>query len=153
MRDRRLSLDTNILVYAMDREAGERHDLAMEIVDRAVDTDCVLTLQSLCEFYAAVTGKEKMPRKEAESQIIDWLELFPVVSATPKSLLKALNVVKEHGLSFWDALIWAVVAEAGVTILLSEDFQHTRVLEGVRFYNPFAMDDFLAQVFKNLTKN
>ena len=91
MRDRRLSLDTNILVYAMDRDAGERHALASEIVDRAVDSDCVLTLQSLCEFYAAVTGKGKMPRKEAEAQINDWLELFPVASATPKSLVKALN--------------------------------------------------------------
>lgn len=153
MRDRRLSLDTNILVYAMDRDAGERHVLASEIVDRAVESDCILTLQSLCEFYAAVTGKGKMPRKEAEAQINDWLELFPVASATPKSLSKALKAVVEHGLSFWDALIWAVVTEAGVTLLLSEDFQHTRVLEGVQFCNPFAMDDPLAQVFQALTEN
>lgn len=125
----------------------------MEIVDRAVDADCILTLQSLCEFYAAVTGKGKIPRKEAESQIIDWMELFPLASATPKSLLRALKGVKEHGLSFRDALLWAVVAEAGVAILLSEDFQHTRVVEGVQFCNPFAMDDPLAQVFKNLTEN
>jgi len=153
MRDRRLSLDTNILVYAMDRDAGERHALASEIVDRAVDSDCVLTLQSLCEFYAAVTGKGKMPPKEAEAQINDWLELFPVASATPKSLVKALKAVKEHGLSFWDALIWAVAAEAGVTLLLSEDFQHTRVLEGVQFHNPFAMENPVAQVFEIPTEN
>jgi len=153
MRDRRLSLDTNILVYAMDRDAGERHALASEIVDKAVDSDCVLTLQSLCEFYAAVTGKGKMPRKEAEAQINDWLELFPVASATPKSLVKALEAVKEHGLSFWDALIWAVVAEAGVALLLSEDFQHTRVLEGVQFYNPFEMENPITQVFKIPTGN
>ena len=146
MRDRRLSLDTNILVYAMDRDAGERHALASEIVDRAVDSDCVLTLQSLCEFYAAVTGKGKMPRKEAEAQINDWLELFPVASATPKSLVKALKAVIEHGFSFRDALIWAVVAEAGVALLLSEDFQHTRVLEGVQFCNPFVMDDPLRMI-------
>ena len=32
MRDRRLCLDTNILVYAMDRQAGERHAIASKIV-------------------------------------------------------------------------------------------------------------------------
>ncbi|MGC8490634.1 MAG: PIN domain-containing protein [Syntrophobacteraceae bacterium] len=152
MRGRRLSLDTNILVYAMDRDAGKRDDLALQIVDRAVDSDCVLTLQSLCEFYAAVTGKGKMPQKEAAAQIHDWLELFPVASATPKSFTKALKAVKEHGLSFWDAMIWAVAAEAGVALLLSEDFQHTRVLEGVEFYNPFGMDDPLARVFNSLLR-
>jgi predicted nucleic acid-binding protein len=100
MKDRRFSLDTNILVYAMDRDAGKRHALAGEIVDRAIDSDCVLTLQSLGEFYAAVTGKGKMDRKEAEAQINDWMELFPVASATPKSLVKAFKGVKEYGLSF-----------------------------------------------------
>ncbi len=182
MKDRRLTLDTNILVYAMDRDAGARHDLALEIVDRAVASDCVLTLQSLCEFYAAVTGKGKMPHREAEAQVRDWLELFPVVSATPKSLTKALKAsrgrpthtidpsgdaframhhsshrvvyglsyeeVKEHSLSFWDAMVWAVADEAGVTLLLSEGFQHTRRLGGTQFCNPFALNDPLVQIFQ-----
>ena len=40
-------LDTNVLFYAMDRDAGKRHKLAMKIVDRASVFDCVLILQSL----------------------------------------------------------------------------------------------------------
>lgn len=147
MKDRRLTLDTNILVYAMDRDAGDRHELAKEIVDRAVASDCVLTLQSLCEFYTAVTGKGKMPVKEAEVQILDWMELFPVASATSKSLTRALKAVEEHGLSFWDAMLWAVAAEAGGTLLLSEDFQHDRLLDATRFYNPFTTDDSLTKIF------
>ena len=147
MQDRRLTLDTNILVYAMDRDAGERHQVAIEIVDRAINAECVLVLQALCEFYAAVTAKDKMPRREAEAQIHDWIELFPVASATSKSLTRALKAVREHNLSFWDATLWAVASEAGVTLLLSEDFQHDRVLDGTRFCNPFALDDPLAQIF------
>jgi len=42
---------------------------------------------------------------------------------------------------------------SGVALLLSEDFQHAGVLEGVQFYNPFAMEDPLAQIFKVLTEN
>ena len=82
MKEKRLTLDTNILFYAMDRDAGKRHKLAMEIVDRASVFDCVLILQSLCEFYSAVTGKGNMPPKEAEAQINDWMQLFPVASAS-----------------------------------------------------------------------
>ncbi|MGC8490639.1 MAG: hypothetical protein ACP5SH_02765 [Syntrophobacteraceae bacterium] len=63
-----------------------------------------------------------------------------MASATPKSLAKALKAVREHGLSFWGAL------------LLSEDFQHTRVLEG-EFCNPFEMDDPLDRVFKALSED
>ena len=56
--------------------------------------------------------------------------------------------MKEHSLSFWDAMVWAVADEAGVTLLLSEDFQHMRRLESVQFCNPFALNDPLAQIFE-----
>ena len=147
MQDRRLTLDTNILFYAMDRDASERHKLAMQIVDRAAIFNCVLILQSLCEFYAAVTAKGKMSAREAKEQIDDWIELFPVVSATTKSLVKAMQAVNKHSLSFWDAMLWAVAREARVTLLLSEDFQHDRVLDGVRFCNPFKLDNPLDYIF------
>ena len=48
---KRISLDTNILVYAMDRDAGDRHVRAMELLDQAVESDCILTTQALGEFY------------------------------------------------------------------------------------------------------
>ncbi len=149
MKEKRLTLDTNILFYAMDRDAGKRHKLAMEIVDRASVFDCVLILQSLCEFYSAVTGKGKMPPKEAEAQINDWMQLFPVASASSKSLTKAISAVKAHTLSFWDALLWAVAREAGVTLLLSEDFQHDRVLNGIRFCDPFKLDRPIDHIFSS----
>jgi predicted nucleic acid-binding protein len=94
-----------------------------------------------------VTGKGKMPKKEAAAQILDWMELFPVVAATSKSLPKALKAVEEHSLSFWDAMLWATAAEAGVALLLSEDFQHNRVLEVTRFWNPFSLNDPLTEIF------
>jgi predicted nucleic acid-binding protein len=31
----RLSIDTNVLVYLIDRDAGDRHQRAVEILDRA----------------------------------------------------------------------------------------------------------------------
>ena len=49
----RFTLDTNLLVYSIDNVAGARHRLAREIVDRAVECECWLTLQALGEFYVA----------------------------------------------------------------------------------------------------
>lgn len=54
MSDERFTLDTNLLVYTVDCDAGERHQQAITIVDRAVEQDCVLTLQVLAELFHAV---------------------------------------------------------------------------------------------------
>jgi len=141
MSGNRFTLDTNLLVYAVDRDAGERHHEAIDIVDRAVDQDCVLTLQVLAEFFHAVTRKGKLPIADAAEQVNDWQMLFPVVAADVQALIRAMSAVQHHSLSFWDALLWATAKAAGVNVLLSEDFQDRRELEGVQFRNPFAMPD------------
>jgi predicted nucleic acid-binding protein len=46
MSDRRFTLDTNVLLYALDRPAGQSHALAQHIIDRAVMVDWWLTLQA-----------------------------------------------------------------------------------------------------------
>jgi predicted nucleic acid-binding protein len=48
-----------------------------------------------------------------------------------------MRATREYRLSFWDALIWATVRRVGVAVLVSEDFQDGRVIEGVRIANPF----------------
>ena len=53
-----------------------------------------------------------------------------------------MGAVRDHGLSFWDAMIWAVAKEAGATVLLTEDLQTGRELGGVTFLSPFARDPF-----------
>ncbi len=82
MSDRRFTLDTNILVYALDRQAGDKHGVAGRIIDLAVRADCCLTLQSISEFYAAVTRKRLVPMAGARDQALDWLDMFPTVSAS-----------------------------------------------------------------------
>jgi predicted nucleic acid-binding protein len=54
---------------------------------------------------------------------------------------EAARGVRDHQLAYYDAQIWATARLHGVPIILSEDFQTGRTLEGVRFVNPFA-DDF-----------
>lgn len=137
MSGERVTLDTNILVYALDRDAGERHGIASKLVERAAESDCVLTLQALAEFYFAVTRKGRMPAADAAAQIEDWQALFAVRAAAPATLRRAIAAVRDHRLAFWDAMLWACAKEAGCTLLITEDFQHGRTLDGLRFHNPF----------------
>ncbi|MHB8248716.1 MAG: PIN domain-containing protein [Acidithiobacillus sp.] len=137
MRVKRISLDTNMLVYALDRDAGERHTLAVDVLDQAVESDCILTTQALSEFFHVVTRKNGMPAKDAAQQVQDWMVLFPVVSALPAAVSTAMSLVVEHCFSFWDALLVATVKEAGVSHLLTEDMEAGRAVLGVRLINPF----------------
>ncbi len=138
----RFSLDTNLLFYAIDNNDPKRHRQAMKVLDRAaVEFDCVITLQAFCEFFASTTRKGKMTIEDASAQIEDWQILFTTVYPTSGSLKRAIEAVRKHSLSFWDAMLWSVAKEAGVTVLLSEDLQDGRELGGVRFRNPFATAD------------
>lgn len=133
----RLTFDTNILIYAVDRNAGRRHDIAKQFVAKAVFADCALTLQSLAEFFHATTRKGNLPAKEAMAFVTDWRSVFPVMAADETALNDAMEAVQDHGLSFWDALLWATARNAGCSLLVSEDFQHGRQLGGVEFVSPF----------------
>ncbi|HKO08125.1 MAG TPA: PIN domain-containing protein [Alphaproteobacteria bacterium] len=134
----RFTLDTNILIYSIDSAAGERHALAAEIVDRAAECECWLTLQALSEFYAAVTRKGLVPPADAAAQASDWLEIFPSAAASATALRTALGDATAGRASFWDALLLATAAEAGCTTILSEDMAGGTRIGGIAILNPFA---------------
>lgn len=61
---------------------------------------------------------------------------FPVVPLTAPVVLEALRGVAQHGLSYYDAQIWATARLHQVPLVLSEDFAMGAVVEGVQFVNP-----------------
>ena len=136
----RFSLDANILVYAVDRDPGERHVRSGELMARAARRDCVLTVQALAEFFHATTHKQRFEPSLAGAFVRDWLDVFDVISADETALIDAIDAVHEHGLSFWDAMIWATARQAGCSAVLSEDMQDGRRLGGVEFVDPLAAE-------------
>lgn len=134
----RVTFDSNILVYAADADGGEKHSIAADLVARAAHGDCVLTLQSLAEFFFVATTKAMLDAATAAAFVDDWRAVYPVVAAGEGALAGAMAAVLSHRLSFWDAMIWATARQADCHVLVSEDLQDGRMLEGVRFVNPFA---------------
>jgi predicted nucleic acid-binding protein len=134
-----ISFDSNVLVYAADAAAGERHEHVADLLGRAMRRQsCIQTLQSFCEFFNVVTRKAGIDAAAAAEFVETWRSAMAVESATFPDLAAAMRGVREHGLSFWDALLWATVRRVGVDLLISEDFQDGRSIEGVRIVNPFA---------------
>jgi len=133
----RFTFDTNILVYAVDRDAGERHRIALDLVRCARGKDCVITLQALAELFRALTGKRKASPDQATEVVQMWRDAATVFAADEVCLVDAMSAVADHGLSFWDAMIWATAKRAGCRLLLSEAGQDGRTLGGVTLINPF----------------
>jgi predicted nucleic acid-binding protein len=132
-----LAFDSNILVYAVDRREGGRHVTAALLVERASrNRRGVLILQTLAEFYSVTTGKLK-GRPEDMLRFLDRLRAVLAVHAADERDFDRATRGDRHGLSFWDALLWATADRVGVRYLLTEDFQDGRTLGGVTFVDPF----------------
>jgi predicted nucleic acid-binding protein len=135
------TIDTNVLVYAHDKDAGIKRERAKQLIyDLSENDRLVFVTQVLNEFYAAVTRPRRanpLPHEEAAQIVRDIVAAYTILPFTSAGTIRALNAIPVHGLSFWNSLIWAAAKEYNITTIYSEDFQHGRNIEGVRFINPF----------------
>jgi predicted nucleic acid-binding protein len=130
-------VDTNVLVYSRDLREPAKRTRAIEVIEQlAANGELVLSAQCLNEFSAAAL-RLGTPAAEVRGAVEVWRGLAEMLSLEPAATTAALDAAEQHGLSFWDALIWATARDAQVGIVLTEDFQHGREIDGVRFVNPF----------------
>jgi predicted nucleic acid-binding protein len=133
-----VSVDTNVLIYATASSTGEREERAQDVIARWIRTGrSVLLLQTLAEFSDVALRKAKIPARRVRELTDAWRAALPVQAAASDDLPAALEAVRAHHLQFWDAMLWATARRIGVRCLLTEDLQDGRLLEGVRFVNPF----------------
>ena len=132
----RLTLDTNILVYATDA-SSDKHAAASRLLERAAEADSIQTLQSLGECFHVLRRKRHLGLELARTTVDNLRRLFPIIEHRLDDLDDAIVAVSAHQIAFWDAMLWATAKRAGCRLLLSEDFQDGRTLEGVTFVNPF----------------
>lgn len=134
-------VDTNVLVYAHDPRDSDKQRQAITVLESLVAADmAVLSVQCLSEFFNVVTRRlpEPMTASEALAQVERFVRSFRVLNLTPQVVLEGCRGVIQHGLSIWDAFIWAIARLNQVGYVLTEDAQHNRFLDGVRFLNPFS---------------
>src|SRR5215469_8848171 len=99
MSGNRKFVDTNVLVYAHDVTAGDKHSQARALVEELWDTRAgCLSVQVLQEFF--VTTTRKIPRPidaSAAAQIINDLALWHVHAPTARDVLAAIDIHQQTG--------------------------------------------------------
>jgi predicted nucleic acid-binding protein len=135
-------VDSNILIYAHDLDAGSRHRRAADhLAALWVDGAGLLSTQVLQEFYVNVTQKIKspLPRAVAREVVRDyapWVQSW----ITPETIARASHIGEIWQLSFWDSMILAAAEQSQAVELLTEDLNHGQVIAGIRVVNPFLAD-------------
>lgn len=132
-----ISLDTNILVYAADRQAGARHAAAHRLVTAGAGRNVGLTEQSLVEFLDATTRKARMSLADAATAVRGYLAYFTLLMPQDTVVEDTTVLLAGHRLSVWDARMLAVCAAHGCSHLLSEDMQDGASYGSVVVLNPF----------------
>ena len=133
-------VDTNILVYAHDKDAGAKHERANELVTELWEQQSgIVSTQVLQEFYITVTTKLPKPVKPNRARgIVRAYSQWRLETTGIDAILLASEVQEKHRISFWDGLIIAAAARSGAERLLTEDLNDGQMIEGVLISNPFA---------------
>ena len=130
-------LDTNVLLYADDQSAPVKQRRSRDLVaeHRRAGTG-VVSLQVLQEYFVNVTRKLHVDARIARRKV-ELLAEFDVATPDVADILAAIDLHRLHGFSFWDALVLRTAHQSGCSVLLSEDFQDSRAVDGVKVVNPF----------------
>jgi predicted nucleic acid-binding protein len=132
-------VDTNVLIYAHDADAGTKHETATDVLRDLWDRRAgVLSTQVLQEFYVNVTRKIATPLpKPAARAVVDTYRVW-CIETTPAEISAAFLIEDEAGIGFWDALIIASARKASAARIPSEDLNPGQIIAGVRIENPFS---------------
>jgi predicted nucleic acid-binding protein len=132
-------VDTNLLVYAQDKNEGTKQEAAKRILQSLMQQRSgALSIQVLQEFYNTVTRKVSRPITKQEARAIVEDFAYWCVATTPAEISLAFRIEDEAKINFWDAMIVAAAIKAGATRILSEDLSHGWTIAGVKIENPFA---------------
>ena len=131
--------DTNILVHLFDAGAPAKQRQARSLLDRHTRSgETLLSTQVLQEFYVAVTRKlATVVEPDLAYEAVKELAVMPTVRVDTPLILSAIQLSRQHRLSFWDALIIRSALEGGASKLYSEDLQHAQRFETLTVENPF----------------
>jgi predicted nucleic acid-binding protein len=131
-------VDTNVLLYAISRDPGERS--RAERANRILaERDLGLSVQVLQEFYVQATRESRADAitRDQAARLVESFLRFPVQHITTEVVLAAIAGCARFKLSYWDAAIIEAGRTLGCDVVLSEDLSHGQDYDGITVRNPF----------------
>jgi predicted nucleic acid-binding protein len=145
----RVAIDSNVLIYAEFEPDSEKGIRSTELILQAA-RDGVIPAQVLGEFLRFVQRRVPASFEDAVRQVSLYQSVFLTPPTTDAIINKASELARAHRMQLWDGVVCAASAQAGARVLLTEDMQDERIIDGLRLMNPFAaanvkpIDDLLA---------
>jgi predicted nucleic acid-binding protein len=132
-------VDTNVLIYAHDIDAGAKHEIAKRIMRELWSERAgLLSTQVLQEFYVNVTRKIASPLSKVSARAVVNSYASWCIENNLVDISTVFRIEDESQTGFWDALIIASAAKGGAMRLVSEDLNSGQTVMGVLIHNPFA---------------
>ena len=133
----KIFIDTNILVYTLDKRDKVKQKQAREILKKIVELhQPVLSTQIIKEFYVVSVSKLKAEHLMVKN-IIHNFKNMEIVNNDLDLIEQAIDISIISRISFWDSLVVAAAEKAKCDFIISEDLNAGQTYRGVMVINPF----------------
>ncbi|MBI4366310.1 MAG: PIN domain-containing protein [Deltaproteobacteria bacterium] len=133
----RVALDSNILIYAELEPDTEKGARSADLILRTA-RDGVIPAQVLGEYLRFIQRRAPAAFEEAIRQASVYQAAFLTPPTTDAIVNKAAELARAHRMQLWDGVVCAASVAAGAKVLMTEDMQDGRTIDGLRLINPFA---------------
>ena len=129
-------IDTNILIYAHDADAKDRHKKAKQCISEMWERNVPpwLSVQVLQELF--VNLNRKGASVVETQQIVRDYSYWRIVDNTVRLVESGILEMNRWKISFWDGMIIAAAREAEADVIWSEDLSHNQDYDGITVVNP-----------------
>lgn len=120
-------IDTNLLVYAVDKSEPAKQRVCKELLEECwkQTRSFAVSVQNLSEFYVIATKKIENPIPEKKAQkfvsLIVNFQNWKVIAPTARTIPAAINLSIAHNVHYWDAVIATTMRENNVFSIYTED--------------------------------
>jgi predicted nucleic acid-binding protein len=131
-------IDTNVLIYAHDTDAGAKHEIAKTVLRNLWrERTGLLSVQVLQEFYVNVTRKISPPLSKDLARLVVSSYAIWCTETSATEIASAFRIEDESRIGFWDALIVSSAVKTGAIRILSENLNAGQRIAGILIENPF----------------
>lgn len=132
-------LDTNILVYAVDRSDGAKNAKTVSVLQAALRqrNSYAISVQCLTEFANVAMRKIGM----APDAVLDFIRMFRnITTVVPECelVVRGVEIKALYGIQFYDAMVVAAAERVKAREIWSEDLNAGQRYCGMLAVNPFA---------------
>jgi predicted nucleic acid-binding protein len=137
------AVDTNVLLYSVDRDEPAKQLKAQQLLSQlhSAAEPTVMLWQVLGEVGQQLRrwrDQGKLTAVEFSQHIQAFRHAFPGVVPTDDAFDAALSLSERFSLSHWDSMLLGACKVAGATRLYTEDMGAPREIDGIELINPFA---------------